>query len=110
LREVRGGLLRRYSAGLWTYGREPVIERRNGNFLLQISGHPTYGLPFGQDRIVPIYLATLAVRQQGQTIRFRTAAEILESFGMHKRREEYRRLVSALKRIFGQRFSSAQTH
>lgn len=43
-----------------------------------------YGLPFGQDRIVPIYLATLAVRQQSQTIRFRTAAEMLETFGLHK--------------------------
>src|SRR5579863_7793975 len=47
---------------------ELLYERRNGNFLLQITGHPTYGLPFGQDRIVPIYLATLAVRQQSQTI------------------------------------------
>jgi hypothetical protein len=26
------------------------------------TGHPEYGLPFGQDRIVPIFLATLAVR------------------------------------------------
>jgi hypothetical protein len=76
-------------------------ERRNGNFLLQITGHPNYGLPFGQDRIVPIYLATLAVRQQSQTIRFRTAAEMLETFGMHKGGKEYRRLVAAFERIFG---------
>jgi hypothetical protein len=58
-----------------------LSERRNGNFVLQITGHPDYGLPFGQDRVVPIYLATLAVRQQSQTIRFRTAAEMLETFG-----------------------------
>ena len=25
--------------------------RRNGQFLLQITGHPTYGLPWGQDRL-----------------------------------------------------------
>jgi hypothetical protein len=80
---------------------ELLYERRNGNFLLQITGHPTYGLPFGQDRIVPIYLATLAVRQQSQTIRFRTAAEMLETFGMHKGGKEYRRLVAAFERIFG---------
>jgi hypothetical protein len=36
-------------------------------------------MPFGQDRIVPIYLATLAVRQQSP-IRFRTAAEMLEKY------------------------------
>lgn len=80
---------------------EMLYERRNGNFVLQITGHPSYGLPFGQDRIVPIYLATLAVRQKSQTIRFRTAAEMLETFGMHKGGKEYRRLVAAFERIFG---------
>ena len=80
---------------------EMLYERRNGNFVLQITGHPNYGLPFGQDRIVPIYLATLAVRQQSQTIRFRTAAEMLETFGLHKGGKEYRRLVAAFERIFG---------
>jgi hypothetical protein len=28
-------------------------ERRNGRFLLPVTGHPTYGLPWGQDRLVP---------------------------------------------------------
>lgn len=80
---------------------EMLYERRNGNFVLQTTGHPNYGLPFGQDRIVPICLATLAVRQKSQTIRFRTAAEMLETFGMHKGGKEYRRLVAAFERIFG---------
>jgi len=80
---------------------EMRYERRNGDFVLQITGHPSYGLPFGQDRIVPIYLATLAVRQQSQTVRFRTAAEMLETFGMHRGGKEYRRLVAAFERIFG---------
>jgi hypothetical protein len=80
---------------------EMLYERRNGDFVLQITGHPNYGLPFGQDRVVPIYLATLAIRQQSQTIRFRTAAEMLETFGMHKGGKEYRRLVAAFERIFG---------
>jgi hypothetical protein len=30
-------------------------ERRNGQFLLQVTGHPDYGLPWGQDRLVPIF-------------------------------------------------------
>jgi hypothetical protein len=78
-----------------------LYERPNGDLVLQITVHPSYGLPFGQDRIVPIYLATLAVRQQSQTIRFRTAAEMLETFGMHRGGKEYRRLVAAFERIFG---------
>ena len=78
-----------------------LYERRNGNFVLQITGHPEFGVPFGQDRIVPIFLATLAVRQKSQTIRFRSAAEMLETFGMQKGGKEYRRLVAAFERIFG---------
>jgi hypothetical protein len=58
-------------------------------------------VPFGQDRIVPIFLATLAVRQKSQTIRFRSGAEMLETFGMQKGGAEYRRLVAAFERIFG---------
>ncbi len=77
-----------------------LFERRNGNFLLQITGHPQFGLPFSQDRLVPIYLATLAVQQKSQTVRFKSGAE-LETFGMQKGGKEYRRLVGAFERIFG---------
>lgn len=80
---------------------ELLYTRRNGQLVLQVTGHPEFGVPFGQDRIVPIFLATLAVRQRSQTIRFRTAAEMLETFGMHKGGKEYRRLVAAFERIFG---------
>ena len=78
-----------------------VYERRNGYFTLQITGHPDFGLPFGQDRLVPIFLATLAVRQRSQTIRFKSAAQMLDTFGMAKGGKEYRRLVLAFERIFG---------
>jgi hypothetical protein len=78
-----------------------LYERRNGHFVLQITGHPEYGLPFGQDRLVPIFLATLAVQQKSRTIRFRSAAEMLAMFGMSKGGKEYRRLIAAFERIFG---------
>jgi hypothetical protein len=58
-----------------------LYERKNGSFVLQIIGHPDYGVPFGQDRIVPIFLATLAVQQKSQTIRFKSASGMLETFG-----------------------------
>ena len=76
-------------------------ERRNGKFLLEVTGHPKYGLPYGQDRLVPIFLATLAVRQQSQTIRFASGAEMLETFGLQVGGKQYRRLVAAFERIFG---------
>ena len=79
-------------------------ERRNGDFLLQVTGHPQYGVPFGQDRLVPIFLATLAVRQQAQTITFRSAAEMLDVFRMQQGGSQYRRLVSSFQRVFGATF------
>jgi len=78
-----------------------LYERRNGHFVLQIAGHPDYGVPFGQDRLVPIFLATLAIQQKTPTIRFKTAAEMLDVFGMSKGGREYRRLIAAFERIFG---------
>jgi hypothetical protein len=88
-------------------------ERRNGQFLLQVTGHPTYGRPWGQDRLVPLFLATLAVRQQKQTITFRSAAEMLETFGLQQGGSQYRRLISAFQRVFGATIffgTDTQTH
>ena len=38
--------------------------RRNGQFFLNIIGHPRFGLPYGQDRLIPIWVATIAVLQK----------------------------------------------
>jgi hypothetical protein len=76
-------------------------ERRNGQFLLQVTGHPQYGVPWGQDRLVPIFLATLAIRQRSQRITFRSAAEMLDLFEMQQGGSQYRRLISAFQRVFG---------
>ena len=77
-------------------------ERRTaGKFILQITGHPDYGLPFGQDRLIPIWVATLALRQQDRFVSFKSAAEILDTFGLHKDGNTYRRLVDGFQRIFG---------
>jgi len=76
-------------------------ERRNGQFVLQVTGHPSYGLPWGQDRLVPIFLATLAIRQQTTRITFGSAAEMLDTFGMQQGGSQYRRLIGSFQRIFG---------
>jgi hypothetical protein len=78
-----------------------MYERRNGKFTLHLVGHPEFGLPFGQDRLIPIFLATLAVRQRNPVLRFKSGAEMLEMFGMQRGGKEYRRLVAGIERIFG---------
>src|SRR6185437_9991499 len=76
-------------------------ERRNGRFVLQVTGHPSYGLPWGQDRLVPISLATLAIRQQSPSDHLRQcspdAGHIRDAAG----RFAVSGLVGAFKRIFG---------
>src|SRR5260370_14087755 len=58
-------------------------------------------MPWGQDRLVPIFLATLAIRQKSPRITFDSAAEMLDTFGMQQGGSQYRRLVAAFQRIFG---------
>jgi hypothetical protein len=70
-------------------------KRRNGQFVLQVTGHPSYGLPWGQDRLVPIFLATIAIRQQTPRITFDSAAGMLDIFGMQQGGSQYRRLVDS---------------
>ena len=75
-------------------------SRRNGCFFLEIVGHPDYGVPFGQDRLVLLWLATVAVRRQSPVVRFGSAAEILVEWGMPTNGAHYRRLQDGFRRIF----------
>ncbi len=60
---------------------------------------------------MPLFLATLAVRQQSQTVTFSGAAEMLETFGMQQGGSQYRRLIAAFQRIFGATiFLGTDTH
>lgn len=69
--------------------------------MLQVTGHPSYGFPWAQVRLVPIFLATMAVRQQSARITFTSAAEMLDTFGIQQGGSQYRRLVASFQRIFG---------
>lgn len=77
-----------------------VHVRKNGKFFLRVTGDPEFGLPFGQDRLIPLWVATLAVRQRSRVIRFDAAAELLETFGLAKDGRTYRRLVDGFRRVF----------
>ncbi|HTV57038.1 MAG TPA: replication protein RepA [Terriglobia bacterium] len=75
-------------------------SRHSGKFFLQILGHPQFGLPFGQDRLIPIWIATLALQQKSRIVRFQTASEMLSFFGLQLDGFHYRRMVDGFKRIF----------
>lgn len=37
--------------------QELAYLRRNGKFFLEITSHPLFGLPYGQNRLIPIWVA-----------------------------------------------------
>ena len=75
--------------------------RRNGNFALDIVGHPRFGLPFGQDRLIPVWVATLAVLQKSRMVRFASPSQMLDYFELPKNGYHYTRIVQGFQRIFG---------
>jgi hypothetical protein len=74
--------------------------RRNGKFFLEIVAHPRFGLPFGQDRLIPIWVATLAVTQKSRQVHFESAAQMLDFFRLPRDGPHYRRVVAGFRRIF----------
>ena len=82
-------------------GRHAHLPRQNGRFCLEITGHPDWGVPFGQDRLLILFLATQAVRYQTREVRFRSGAELLVDWGMPTNGAHYKRLVNAFRRVFG---------
>jgi len=77
-----------------------VYTRRNGNFLLEITAHPRFGLPYGQDRLIPIWLATLAHKQKARAIHFDNPTQLLDYFNLPKSGAQYRRIRAAFQRVF----------
>jgi len=86
--------------------RRPLADqithtRRNGNFTLDIVAHPRYGLPFGQDRLIPVWVATLAVLQKSRVVRFANPSALLDYFELPKNGYHYERIVQGFQRILG---------
>lgn len=96
--------------------------RRNGKFILRIVADPRFGLPWGQDILIPIWTAT-AVKNQpehmrrekvtiigkeiqaGRVLRFRAGIEILETFGLVRDGKTYQRIADGFLRTY-----AATTH
>ena len=62
--------------------------------------HYEASVPFGQDRLIPIWVATLAVKQKSRTVHFESAAQMLEFLQLPKDGLHYSRLVQGFQRIF----------
>jgi hypothetical protein len=67
---------------------------------LQLKVHYETSVPFGQDRLIPIWIATLAVKQQSRTAQFAHGTEILRFFHFPTDGRYYERIIHGFKRIF----------
>ncbi len=63
-------------------------------------GHPKLGLPCGQDRLIPVGIAAIAVSRRSRVVRLGAASEIRDSFRLFKTGKRYRRLVGGFQRVF----------
>jgi len=77
-----------------------VHARRSGKFLLHVTAHPDFGLKYGQDRLIPIWVATLVLQQKNRTIHFTSVAQMLDFFRLPNDGPYYRRMVGGFQRIF----------
>jgi hypothetical protein len=57
-------------------------------------------VPYGQDRLIPIWLATLALQQKSATLHFDSPSQLLDYFRLRKDGSQYRRIKAALQRVF----------
>src|SRR5215472_7018392 len=67
---------------------------------LLLKVHYETSVPFGQDRLIPIWVATLAVQQKSRIVRFESAAQMLDFFHLSKDGRHYHRIVQGFHRIF----------
>lgn len=74
--------------------------RHNGNYFLKILCDSKEGLPFGQDRLLPIWIATQAVRRKSRTIDFSCPAELMSMFRLPQDGPHYKRLLESFRRVF----------
>lgn len=75
--------------------------RKNGNMTLKVSTfEPNIGLPYGQDRLIPMYLATRAIKEETRVIAWEHSSEILDLFNLDHSGRSYKRLIDRFKRVF----------
>jgi len=84
--------------------KQKEFVRQNGNLRLKVWGDPTLGIPFGQDCLIPIWLAS-AFQAAGEPdhnrIYFRSASDLLRAFEIPINGHEMQLLRERLMRVFG---------
>jgi hypothetical protein len=81
--------------------KEPYYVRQSGPYTVELISSPLLGVPYGQDRLIPIFLATLFMAlgcPEDNTVRFLYARDILRLFDLPFDGPHYRRLREGFNR------------
>jgi hypothetical protein len=90
--------------------RKPEFESnlwRRSNLLseMEIRSDPRYGVPHGQDRLVLLWIATLAIQQNSPHVRVGSAYRLLSMFGLPQDGRNYQRLTERFNRLLHSHFT-----
>lgn len=81
--------------------KDPFYSRRSGSYLVDLISHPQYGVPYGQDRLIPIFLGTLFSTlgcPSDNRVEFLYARDILRIFDLPLDGRHYQRLKDGFRR------------
>jgi hypothetical protein len=77
--------------------------RKNGKHTLRVLGSVEYGLPWGMDRLIPIWIITEVRRTDSRVIHFKNIQQILDMFGLVNNGRNHRRIQDGFRRILSAR-------
>lgn len=85
---------------------EIIWKRQATNITVEIMGHPDYGVPFGQDILIILFLAIEARRQGSRKIKVDFYRKFTEMFEMNANDgRKYRLIIDSLNRIRFSKYS-----
>lgn len=79
---------------------ETIWRRKSGKLTIEIMGHRDFGIPYGQDILVVLYLAIEARRQGSRKIKVNFYRDLMEMFGINANSGyKYKAVQASLYRI-----------
>ena len=85
---------------------ETKWERKNGNIRVEITANEKYGVPYGQDILIILYLAREATKQKRRDLKLNFCRDFCRMFEINANDgRQYRKVQASLQRIRHSQFS-----
>jgi hypothetical protein len=89
-----------------TTEHETIWERQNGKIRVEITANPKYGIPYGQDVLIILYLSREAILQKNRVLRLNFYRDFCRMFDINPNDgRKYLLVQKSLQRIRNSKFS-----